>query len=166
MHVVLIAAVAGNGVIGKAGAIPWYYPEDLKHFRQTTMGSPVIAGRKTHESIVERLGHPLSGRTSIVLTRSGVDDHTDVIGVRSVEEALTAAEQTGCEEVFVIGGETVYQQLLSHADTMILTELKDTYAGDTYFPEWDSQEWTQTKTQLHENFAFTTYTRKASFEKT
>lgn len=164
MEIVLIAAVARNGVIGNNGEMPWYYPEDLKHFKRITMGSPVIAGRKTHESIIERLGHPLPGRTSIVLTRTGVPDHEDVIEVDSVEAALTAAEQTMCEEVFVIGGATVYEQFLPEADTMILTEINEEYTGDTYFPEWNANEWTQTDSDAREDLTFTTYMQKNTGE--
>lgn len=160
MEVVVIAAVAANGVIGADGEMPWHYPKDLEHFRNTTMGSPVIAGRKTHESITSGLGKPLPGRTSIVLTSTGVDDHPDVIEVDGVEAALTAAERTGSDQVFVIGGETVYEQFLPQADTLILTELVEEYDGDTYFPDWDQTDWTQIKCDVHENLLFVTYTRE------
>lgn len=159
MDVVLIAAVSENGVIGKDDEMPWHYPEDLKHFKNMTMGSPVIAGRVTHESIVSRLDHPLPGRTTIVLTREGVPDHTDVIETNGVEAALTAAEDTGADEVYVIGGASIYQQFLPHADRLVLTEIHEQYDGDTYFPDWDRSEWTRVSCDLREDLAFVEYER-------
>lgn len=160
MDVVLIAAVAANGVIGNDGEMPWHYPEDLKHFKETTMGSPVIAGRKTHESIVNRLGGSLSGRTSIVLTRNGIEEQSGVIESNSVESALNAAEGTGAEEVYVIGGATVYREFFDEADRMVLTEIQQSYEGDTEFPDWDQSDWMKVHSEMRGKLEFNEYERK------
>lgn len=91
MEVVLIAAVADNGVIGRDGGMPWHHPEDLVHFKETTMGHPVVMGRVTYESIVADLGGPLPGRTTVVLTSRDLDLPAGAVAVDSVEAALTAA---------------------------------------------------------------------------
>lgn len=160
MEIVLIAAVAENGVIGADGAIPWNLPADLARFKRLTTGHPVILGRRTHEQIVSRLGEPLPDRTSIVLTTTGVEPHDRVIQVDSIETALSAAEKCDSSTVFVAGGETVYEQTLDLADRLELTELTDTYEGNATFPDLDRSKWTVTSREDHEEFAFVTYVRK------
>jgi len=183
MRVTLIAAVAANGVIGKDGAMPWHYPEDLAHFKRVTMGHPVVLGRITFESIVDRLGGPLPGRTNVVLTRN--PDRVDtsdpaVVVATTVEEALDCARRAHDEtstddsnaqprhsgedkreplEVFVAGGASVYEQFLPVADRMVLTEIHDSYDGDTLFPEWDENEWRELERESHDDLSFVTYSR-------
>jgi dihydrofolate reductase len=160
MEVVIIAAVAANGVIGADGDIPWHLPADLRHFKRTTTGHPVVMGRLTYESIVDRLGGPLPDRTNVVLT-SSPDRVTraDAVGVTSVESALSAAAATGADTVYVAGGATVYEQFLPRADRLVLTELEATHDGDTYFPDWDAGEWTAVARDERDGFAFVTYER-------
>ena len=136
MDVVVVAAVAPNGVIGADGGLPWHYPADLRHFKELTMGSPVIMGRVTYESIADRLGGPLPGRTNIVLTRSGVDLDGAVRVVRSIDDARVAAEETGSETAYVIGGRSIYEQVLERdlADRLVVTEIPEPYEGDTFWP--------------------------------
>ncbi|MFB6201292.1 MAG: dihydrofolate reductase [Halorhabdus sp.] len=162
--VVLLAAVAENGVIGADGEIPWYYPEDLDHFKETTMGNPVIMGRRTYESIVERLGGPLPGRTTIVLSRSGFvpaedrDGDSTVYVASSVDTALAIAAMDS-DVAYVAGGATVYEECLSLADRMTITEIPESPEGDTSFPAWDRDDWTVLDRRETDDLAFVTYQR-------
>ena len=137
-NVFLIAAVARNNAIGKDGALPWHLPEDMKYFRETTRGKPVIMGRKTWESLPERF-RPLPGRTNIVLSRNGNYAANGATVVASLEEALHAAADA--EEVFVIGGAELYRQALPIAQRLYLTELATDFAGDAFFPEHADDAW-------------------------
>ena len=163
--IALIAAVAANGVIGDDGEMPWQLPADLQHFKETTMGNPVIMGRRTYESIAARINGPLPGRHNIVLSRSDPDLHDGVVVADSIEAAIAEATavcelDATAERVFVIGGATVYEQFLAWADELVLTELADAYEGDTEFPEWDDSEWVEVERDAHEDFAFVTYRRQ------
>jgi len=159
--ITLIAAVADNGIIGRDGEMPWHLPADLDHFKQTTMGHPVIMGRRTYESISSAVGGPLPGRTNIVLSRSSPEVPEAVIVAESLDDALKAAEAAGeTERVYIIGGATVYEQFLPQADQLILTELEDSYEGDTMFPEWDRSAWIEADRDQREGFAFVTYERQ------
>jgi dihydrofolate reductase len=155
---VLIAAVAENGVIGVGGEMPWHLPADLRHFKETTTGHPVIMGRHTYESIVAGLGEPLPGRTSIVLTTGDLDAPEGVVLARGVEEALDAARDADDEVAYVVGGGTVYEQFLPLVDRMLLTEVHDSFDGDTHFPEFDD-EWVEVEREERDGFAFVTYER-------
>lgn len=159
MEVVIIVAVAKNGVIGAEGSIPWHYSEDLRRFKRLTTGHPVIMGRRTYESILRDLGEPLPDRTSIVLTTSEIEAPSDVYPVDSVAAALEVARNQSAETAFVAGGESVYEQFLARTDRMERTELHDAYSGDTYFPEWDDEHWTVTARDSREDFDFVTYVR-------
>ncbi|MFC7201907.1 dihydrofolate reductase [Haloferax namakaokahaiae] len=164
LRFVLIAAVADNGVIGRDGDMPWHLPEDLKHFKQTTMGHPVVMGRTTYESIAAQIDGPLPGRQNIVLTTRDIELPAGAEVVGSVEEAIdaaeVAAEEMGVESAYVVGGQTVYEQFFDRADAMVLTELAESYEGDTRFPEWDADEWAETARDDHDGFAFVTYKRR------
>ena len=127
----LIAAMANERVIGKDNDMPWHMPADLKHFKQVTMGKPVVMGRKTFESI----GRPLPGRTNIVITRNIDWKNDGVEVVNSPENALKLVE--GAEEVMIIGGGNIYQQFLPLADVLYLTFIELDVAGDTRFPDWE-----------------------------
>jgi dihydrofolate reductase len=159
MEVVLIAAVAANGVIGADGELPWHLPADLRHFKRTTTGHPVILGRRTYESIVDRIGGPLPDRTNVVLSRGDPDLPPDVVHAESVDAALAAARETGADAVYVAGGHTVYEACLDRADRLELTELDEAYEGDTYFPDWDRDDWCETARDARDGFAFVTYER-------
>lgn len=172
VEITLIAAVAKNRVIGSDGEIPWSIPADLAHFKQKTTGHPVIMGRKTYESIVDRLGHPLPARMNIVLTSTITEqnDHENVFFTDSKHDALSFAESTIAgsefdfvtaddETVFIIGGETVYKQYHPKADRLVLTEIDQEYDGDTYFPDWKSGGWVEASREDHDGFAFVEYER-------
>jgi len=148
VDLVLVAAVAENGVIGADSGMPWHYPADLTHFKGLTTGHPVVVGRTTYESIVDRIGGPLPERTSVVLSTRDLDLPEDAVLAGDVDEAVdravTAAADHGVDTVYVIGGATVYEAFLPLADRMVLTKIPERPAGDTYFPEWDREAWTET----------------------
>ncbi|WP_121742836.1 dihydrofolate reductase [Natronorubrum halophilum] len=160
-----IVAVAENGVIGKDGDMPWHVPEDLAHFKETTMDHPLIMGRVTYEGILEALGEPLPGRTTVVLTGQDLDTRENVVVAGSLEEALERAETAARENhgdvdrVFVAGGATVYEQFLPAIDRLIVTEIDDDPDGDAYFPEWDRDAFEEVSRDEREGFAFLEYVR-------
>jgi dihydrofolate reductase len=160
VELVVIAAVAENDVIGVDGGMPWHYPADMAHFKETTMGHPVIMGRTTFESIAAQLDGPLPGRTNIVLSGSDPEVPEGVVVVERVEDAVEAARETGAETAFVAGGATVYEEFLPMADRMVLTEVPESPDGDTYFPEWDSAEWVEVDRVTEGELAFVTYERE------
>lgn len=153
----LIAAVARNRVIGKDNQLLWHLPEDMKYFRETTRGKPVIMGRKTWESLPEKF-RPLPGRHNIVVSRNPAYDAPGATLATSLEAALAAAGNT--DEVFVIGGEALYRLALPKAQRLYLTELEQAYDGDAFFPGIAGGEWTErSRTAGGEGFSFVIYER-------
>jgi len=159
MRLSLVAAVAANGVIGADGSVPWYHPEDLAHFKRTTVGHPVIMGRRTFEDIHATLGGPLPNRHNIVLTSQPGRVPERAVAVGSVEAAIEAAAATGAGTTYVIGGGTVYEQFLPDADELVLTELHEAHDGDTTFPSVDWDDWRETDRDRYEAFDVVRYTR-------
>lgn len=137
MKLAIIVAVAENGAIGKDNQLLWRLPDDLKRFKQLTMGSPIIMGRKTFESI----GKPLPGRTSIVISRSQGSYPEGVLVVSSVEGAIEEAKKLGAETAFVIGGGEIYKLFLPLTDTVYLTKVHTSVEGDTFFKIDNPSEW-------------------------
>ena len=131
----LIVAMAQNGVIGRDNALPWRLPEDLKRFKEFTLGKPILMGRKTFEAI----GRPLPGRANLVLTRDRDWRAKGVIAVHSVEEALLQTRT--CDELVAIGGAEIYRLLLPLARRIYLTHVHADIPGDTYFPAFDPAQW-------------------------
>lgn len=131
----LIVAMAQNGVIGRDNALPWRLPEDLKRFKEFTLGKPILMGRKTFEAI----GRPLPGRANLVLTRDRDWRAEGVIPVHSVEEALLQTRT--CDELVAIGGAEIYRLLLPLARRIYLTHVHADIPGDTYFPAFDPAQW-------------------------
>ena len=133
----IIVAISDNNAIGKDKALLWHISEDLRFFRRTTLGSPVIMGRKTFESI----GRALPGRVNIVISR-GFSSGEDVEVVGSLEEAFATAESTNLEKCFVMGGGQIYAQALDVADRLIVTHVHTVIEdADTFFPDIDPAEW-------------------------
>ncbi|MCF3640984.1 dihydrofolate reductase [Rhizobium sp. TRM95111] len=136
-EIVIVVAVARNGVIGRDGDLPWRLPSDLKRFKQLTIGKPVVMGRKTFASI----GRPLPGRPNIVVTRDPVFSAEGVTVARDVAagiaEARRAAEALGVDEVCIIGGGEIYRQTFDMADVLHVTEVAAEVDGDTRFPPID-----------------------------
>lgn len=141
MKLSIIVAQAQNRVIGINNNLPWHLPEDLRYFKQVTMGKPIIMGRKTFDSI----GRPLPGRTNIVITRDGSYQPEGVKVVNSLEGARELAESIctidGCDEAMVIGGAQIYEQALSLADRLYLTQVHADVNGDAWFPEFHPGDW-------------------------
>lgn len=139
MRIALVVAVAENGVIGRAGDLPWRLREDLRRFRRLTGGQVVIVGRRTQESIVRRLGGPLPGRRTIVLSRQAGYRQPGCEVARTLDGALQLAG--GEEEVYVIGGAEVYREALPRAHRIYLTRVHAAVEGDTFFPPLNPEEW-------------------------
>ena len=162
-QICLIAAVARNGVIGRGNELVWRDPVDAKHFRATTMGCPVIMGRKTWDSLPAKF-RPLPGRRNLVVTRqkdwtvSEAARGADV--VFSLDEALAAVADTEAPRVFVMGGGELYALALPHADVLELTEIEADLDGDVRFPEWPRDAFEEIARTAHPGFAFVTYQRR------
>jgi dihydrofolate reductase len=141
-----IVAMDRNGLIGAGNHLPWRLPEDMRRFREITMGKPVLMGRKTYESIPARF-RPLPGRTNIVLTHQENYDASGCIVVHSLPQALAAS--SGHEELMVIGGALLYEQLLAQADRIYLTLIDDEFEGDVFFPTLGETEWQEIEREEH-----------------
>lgn len=137
----LIVAYAANRVIGRDNALPWKLPGDLAHFKCTTLGHPIVMGRKTWES----LGRPLPGRTNVVITRNAGYQAAGAVVVPDIDTALRAAGDT--DEVFIIGGAQIFNAVLDHADRIIATEIKAEVEGDSWFPYLPSFRWHEVSRQ-------------------
>ena len=164
--IVLVAAVAENGVIGRDNALPFRQSSDLKRFKALTIGKPVLMGRKTFVSI----GKPLPGRTNIVVSRDPGFNPDGVIVVRDLEQALRVArddaERRGVGEIAAIGGTDIFTQLLPLADRLEITHVHMRPEGDTYFPPIDATQWHPVARSDHPagpqdeaGFSFVTYAR-------
>ena len=149
MQLSLIVAAARNGVIGRNNALPWHLPEDLKYFKRVTMGKPILMGRKTFESI----GRALPGRSNLVITRNGEWQAEGVQVGRSLEAALSLAEDIalidGVDELMVIGGAQIYAEALPRAERIYLTELDADVEGDAYLPAIDRAAWREVSREVH-----------------
>ncbi|AJY42522.1 dihydrofolate reductase [Burkholderia humptydooensis] len=159
----LIVARARNGVIGRDNQLPWKLPEDLAFFKRTTMGAPIVMGRRTHESI----GRPLPGRRNIVVTRDAARRFDGCDTVTSLDGALALAARDGAAEAFLIGGAQLYAEGLRHADKLIVTEIDQDFEGDASFPAPDPAQWEAVSRDAHRAaapndfaYAFVVYRRK------
>lgn len=157
----IIVAIAQNGTIGDKNALLWHIKEDMRFFRTTTSGHPVIMGRKTFESLGSK---PLPKRKNIVITRSDVEFEGAFVA-HSLEEAIAMTDDDA--EVFIMGGAQIYAQALDIADRMYITRVERDYEGDTSFPEVDYSKWKLVAEERYERgedydspFSFLTYDRK------
>lgn len=164
--IALVVAVAENGVIGADGGLPWRLPTDLRHFKEVTMGGPVIMGRKTWDSI----GKALPGRHNIVVTRNAHLRFEGADTANSLEQAISLA-QSGLDdaavETFVIGGGAIFDDAMPLADRLYVTHVEQEVAGDTYFPVIDEAVWEVVETVIPErserdsaDMVFVTYERR------
>lgn len=156
----IIVAIARGGVIGGHNTLLWHISEDLRRFKQITTGHPVIMGRKTYES----LGRPLPNRTNVVITRQSDYKANGCTVAGSLEQAIAMFSQQ--QELFIIGGAEIYTQAMPIAQRLYITDVEDDYQGDTYFPQWDKQQWKLTASERHERgekfdkpFTFNDYCR-------
>ena len=141
MRIAIIAGVAENGVIGSEQAIPWRVPSDMAFFKATTMGKPIVMGRKQYETV----GRPLPGRTNIVITRQQDYRPEGVLVFHSIDEALQKAGEiageSGVDEIMIIGGGELYTQLMARADRLYISHIDLAPAGDVRFPAIRPEEW-------------------------
>ena len=135
MKLSIIVARAKNGVIGVENDLPWHLPQDLKHFKETTLGCPIIMGRNTWESI----GRPLPGRRNIVVSRTRGFSPEGAETFTSLQDAIEACQNT--EQAFIIGGAQIYEQAIDLVDQLIVTEVDLEVVGDAHFPEFSSAHW-------------------------
>jgi dihydrofolate reductase len=145
----LIAAVACNGVIGGDNRLLWRIKADLRHFRDKTVGRPVVMGRKTFESI----GKPLPGRLNIVVSRTWANAPDGVLLARSVEDAIKQAqdhgENTNIDRIMIAGGGDIYAQTIDHAARLFITDVNLAPEGDAFFPKIDMMKWKETRRERH-----------------
>ena len=158
----IIAAVARNGVIGKDNQLLWHLPEDMRHFRETTRGKPVIMGRKTWESLPEAF-RPLPGRNNIVVSRNPAYQPARAMLASTLNDAILKAGDA--EEVFVIGGAELYRQALPIADRLYLTEIDQDFEGDASFPDIEKSNWEEASRESQNStsgirYSFVRYRRR------
>lgn len=173
--VALIVAAADNNVIGINNKMPWYIPEDFKHFKSVTMGKPCIMGRKTFESILAQLGKPLPGRSNLVISRSlppsippasggegALASKGGVLYCTTIQDAIAAAQKENPEEIMMIGGAQIYAQALDQklVDRIYLTRVHQSPTGDAFFPDLDMNEWDESARDAREGFSFITLNKK------
>ncbi len=159
MRLIIISAVAQNGVIGRSnGDMPWHIKEEFQHFKNTTLGCPIIMGRKTFET----LGKPLKGRLNIIVTKNKerTFQFDDVKKFYSLNEAIDHCRTINPEKVFIIGGGEIYRQGIELADEMIISFLDFEAEGDVYFPKIDEKIWQADSREKRSRFEIVYYKRR------
>jgi len=137
-----IVAMDRNGAIGKNNQLPWHLPEDLKFFKKVTMGHPIAMGRKTHESI----GRVLPGRENIVITRQPNYQCEGCTVFYSIDDFVSYSQKQ-LNEIFVIGGAEIFRETFPFADRLYITYIDETFAGDTFFPDFNQDDWELTSVE-------------------
>ncbi|MDR0876436.1 MAG: dihydrofolate reductase [Treponema sp.] len=156
MEIIIIAAMSGNGAIGKDNALPWSIKEDIIHFKKLTSGFPCIMGRKTWESLPRK---PLPGRLKIIISSTLKIDAAENVKVCStLDEGIALCGNA--EKIFICGGAMVYNEAVKIADKIELTLVHKTYDGDAFFPKIDPALWEKTDSTDTDIFSFITYTKK------
>ena len=166
MEIAMIAAVAENGVIGKDNDLVWSLPDDMKYLMNTTKDHFILLGRKNYESLPPKF-RPLPNRTNVVITRQPAFQLDNAFVVHSLKEAIDLCKKENQEKIFVIGGGQIYEQALPQTDTLYITEIHHSFDGDTFFPDYDKNEWKEVSREHHEkderhkySFDFVVYKRK------
>lgn len=161
MQISLIAAASANDVIGVRGELPWHLPNDFKHFKETTMGKPIVMGRRTWESI----GRALPGRVNIVLTRNATFDAPEAVVATTRRQAIEAASSAG--ELMIIGGGEIYREFMPIAACIYLTRVHTQIEGDAHFPPLPETDWQLTNSDAYSaderhafDYEFQTYERR------
>jgi len=167
-EIIIIAAVAENGVIGKDNAMPWNIRGNLAHFKEVTMGFPCVMGRKTWESLPKK---PLPGRLNVIISKTmdqeeftqrhgGTEKREEGFDIKICQSIESAVElSSNYEKIFIIGGESIYKQAMEIATKIDLTLIPGNYDGDTYFPEINDT-WIKTETVKYDEFSIITYIKK------
>jgi len=159
MIISVIAAIAKNGVIGRSnGEMPWHVKEEFQHFRNTTLGYPLIMGRKSYDA----LGKPLKGRLNIVLTRNGGFNpgYEEVLVFNDMNEALAHCKKASYERAFIIGGGKIFEEYISIADEMILSFMNFDAVGDVLFPEINKDVWDMVSVEKRSEFDIKIFKRR------
>ena len=148
MIISMIAAVAENGVIGKDNDLVWNLPDDMKYFVKKTKGRHVIMGRRNYESIPPKF-RPLPNRPNLILSRNAAYHADGCTTVTELKSALNIAAENGETEAFIIGGAQIYKMGLDHAERMYITEVKGSFDGDAFFPDFDKNHWKEISRSHH-----------------
>lgn len=156
-ELIAVVAMASNRVIGRDGKLPWHIPEDLKFFKRTTLGHPVLMGRKTFESIVAALGKPLPGRLNLVVSHT-MEPRDDATVIRDVANLAKVPDLKS--PVYLIGGAQLYGTLLSRCSELILTYIEQPYEGDAFFPDFEHLFELKEVLGQGDGFEFRRYVRK------
>lgn len=159
MRKIIISAVAKNNVIGKSnGELPWHISEEFKHFKETTLGSPIIMGRKSFDA----LGKPLPKRENIIISKNKELSYpfADIKIFNNLIDAFRHCKNKNYEKVFVIGGGQIYSQAIDLVDEMIISKLNFDAEGEVYFPKYDENNWEIVKRDKKEQFEIFWYKRK------
>lgn len=159
MRKIIISAVAKNNVIGKSnGELPWHISEEFKHFKETTLGSPIIMGRKSFDA----LGKPLPKRENIIISKNKELSYpfADIKIFNNLKDAFRHCKNKNYEKVFVIGGGQIYSQAIDLVDEMIISKLNFDAEGEVYFPKYDENNWEIVKRDKKEQFEIFWYKRK------
>lgn len=166
MKISMIAAMTENRVIGKNKDLPWHLPDDFAYFKKKTKGHHVLMGRKNFESLPDKF-RPLPDRVNMILSRNEDLDIKDTLVFQDIEEAISHAEGNNEPELFIIGGGEIYKMALDYADRIYLTEIHTELDGDTYFPEFNKNQWEEVDRKHHEkderhqySFDFVVYEKK------
>lgn len=170
VKIAAIVAMGKNRCIGKNNDMPWYIPEDFKHFKAKTLDKPIIMGRKTFQSIVDRNGKPLPKRKNIVISRTGFEyDHADVIVCTTLDEAIETAksyaEENNIDEIIIGGGAQIYKLALPVTDKYYLTEVDLHVDGDAFLADLPTNEWQETSRESHAgdpSYAFCEFIKKSA----
>lgn len=145
-RIAYVVAMDNNRLIGRDNDLPWRLPDDMRWFREKTMGKPCIMGRKTYDSLPDRF-RPLPGRLNIVVTRNSDYEAPGAVVVHSIEDALAAAGDA--EEIIIVGGAHLFGRLMPVVDRLYLTHVHDAADGDVYFPEFNRDEWREIYSEYH-----------------
>lgn len=164
----LVVARAADNVIGACGTIPWHIPDDMRHFRNVTMGKPCIMGRRTWESLPKK---PLPGRLNIVVSRDPGYAAAGALVEKAFSDAFARAKAEQPAEIAVIGGAEIYRTALPQADVIYLTEIEAAIEGDTYFPHFEKADWLETSREEKMTvdgvkYAFVTLHRRRAVDET
>ena len=165
--ITIIVAIADNGVIGNKGHLPWYLSEDLKRFKKLTLKNPVLMGRKTFDSIFQRLGSGLPERENLILTRTKdcKNIEQNIHFFNQVDQVFRWMQKKNYKNLFIAGGTSVYDKFLPVAKRIEVTHICENFEGDTVFPNWDKKNWKTTKGEMKKDqksglqYYFSTYNK-------
>lgn len=163
MKISFVVAVAKNGIIGNRNDLPFYIPEDLKHFKKITEGHTVLMGKKTYDSIINRLGKPLPNRRNVVITRNmEFKPPPGVLVFHDLERTIAHFMSEGLDELMVIGGGQIFNQLaeMGKVDKIYMTHVYKEVEGDVFFPKIDLSEWKEVLREDREEFSWVDYERQ------